>query len=185
MIINPVAQLNKKLTVPLAHAIKDIPWITPNRLTWLSLLFSVFTSLEIIYGKFQIAAVLNYIAALLDSLDGDLARIRGTGGPKGALLDAVLDRYADILVLAGFILNSPADYLIPGLAAILGSVVVPYTRAKCEALELPVAGSFGSRDIRQLIITLGLLLNIPGPTLCVLAVISNLSGIHRLWSGLR
>ena len=85
----------------------------------------------------------------LDYIDGELARKHGLSSREGAIFDAVLDRYADFLVigaltyLTAVILNPQRDLfigqmtfltsetvLLLGLAALLGSALTPYVRAK-------------------------------------------------------
>ncbi len=174
-----VERFNKTFTRPLAQALARYPWLSPNMLTWTSLVVGVFAGGLIYYGVYRLSGVLVLFSAWLDSLDGDLARARGRTSPRGAILDAVLDRYIDFAILAGLTLNTGA-YITGGLA-IFGALMVPYVRAKTEAEGLSSTATFASRDIRNLLLFVGLVFQRPYETLLVLAVLTNLSAIHRFY----
>ncbi len=180
-----VERLNKKLTVPVARLIKDIGWITPNRITFISFLVSgIVAPLIVIQGHLMLAGLIVYVGALLDSLDGDLARERGISSKEGAILDAVLDRYTDLFLIGSLIIYD-RDCLLPGLFAMVGSSLVPYIRARTEAEGKRSTPTVGSRDVRNLILFVGLILGVPCATLYTLAIVSNVSALHRLIHALR
>ena len=180
-----VEVLNKKFTVPLAKRLRDVEWITPNRITLFSFLLSgILAPLAIVKGLLPLAGLLVYAGALLDSLDGDLARERGISSREGAILDAVLDRYTDLLLIGALLLYEESC-LLAGVFAMIGSSLVPYIRAKAEAEGKSSTATFGSRDIRNLILFIGLILSAPCFTLYTLAIVSNLSALHRLFHALR
>ena len=179
-----IARANKRLTVPLARRLRDVWWITPDRLTLASFVVAgVLAPLCILGGLLPFAGVLTYAGALLDSLDGDLAKERGITSSRGAVLDAVLDRYIDLFLIGALMLYD-RSCLIAGIFAMVGSSLVPYIRAKVEAEGGRSTATFGSRDIRNLILFVGLVLSAPCLTLYVLAVVSNLSALHRLFHAL-
>ncbi len=180
-----VEKFNKKITRPLARKLAPVRWISPNLITWISFLFSgLVAPFLILRGKLQMAGLLVLLGAWLDSLDGDLARERGQVSPEGAILDAVLDRYTDLLIIASLILYCNRC-LVAGLLAMIGSSLVPYVRARVEACGKQAAATFGSRDIRNVIVMLGLILRRPFELLWVLAVVSNLSALHRFYLGVK
>ena len=72
------------------------------------------------------------ISGLFDALDGAIARIYGEATKFGGFFDSVLDRYADAVVLSGIIVGGLTN-LIWGLAALFGSLLVSYARARAEA----------------------------------------------------
>lgn len=183
-IIVPKSFLDKIIqffTVKLAGYLVSISWITPNRITWLSCgLGGPVAGWFILQKHYLIAVVFVVISGIFDSLDGDLARARGTASKAGNILDSVLDRYVDFFIIAAMILVSPNDNLIPGLLAILGGTMVPYIRAKSESVGKSTVASIGSRAIRTVLIIIGLLGRQIYPLLIVLAAISNIAAIHRL-----
>ena len=177
-----IERMNKKLTIPIAGILVNISWITPNGITWMSALIGgVLGSWAIVAGFNLTAAILVLIGGLLDSLDGDLARARQSGTREGEILDAVLDRYIDFFIIAALIWQTPACLLV-GLAALLGNQMVPYLRARTEAAGKSSVATFGSRDIRNLIIIVGLIGGWYCALLLVLAVIANASAIHRFYN---
>ena len=128
-------------------------WITPNRISLAGFLIGgVVTSVSILTLPLWVAGLLFAIGDLMDYLDGDVARRQGTDSSEGAIVDAVLDRYTDFLAfgaltyLVAVILDEYSDFLIGasayltentalllGLAALMGTMLTPYVRAKTEA----------------------------------------------------
>lgn len=167
-------------TVKLAGSLVDMPWITPNGITFVSAIIGgLIASWQIVTHHYLIAVLLIVIAGVGDSLDGDLARARGVASKEGELLDSILDRYTDFLLISALILVAPDKHLIIGLLALLGSTLVPYIRARSEAAGKSTVASIGSRATRTVLIILGLLTNQIFPLLIVLAAISNIAAIHR------
>ena len=175
-----IERFNKALLRSVGHRISRWRWVTPNRITWISVLIGGPLAVwAILRGHTILAGVFVLLGSWLDSLDGDVAREQGRSSPEGAILDAVLDRYVDFFVIGAIILTSPIDHLIPGLLALLGITLVPYPRAKTEAEGKSSVSTIGSRDIRNIILVIGLVLGSLFWLLVVLAVVSNLSAIHR------
>jgi phosphatidylglycerophosphate synthase len=118
---------------------------TPNIVTVIGFVLSV--SAAVTYGLTSaqqtlwllVAVVLLMASGFCDTLDGILARTYHQTTRFGGLLDSLLDRYADVLVLAGVIFSgasvlfSSAFSLAVALAAIASSFMVSYTRARAEA----------------------------------------------------
>jgi len=174
-----IENLNRKLTDPLARYLEKINWITPNGITWASFIVAgILAPIAISFGFYMISALVIWVGDLLDHLDGDLARIRGCASKEGEILDAVLDRYVDFLLIAAILWQIPECLLI-GFLALLGSQMVPYIRARSEAVGKAAATSFGTREVRNLILVIGLLLGWLCILLIILAIISNASAIHR------
>src|SRR5207244_7161667 len=79
-------------------------------------------------------------AGLFDFFDGSLARASGQVTPFGAFLDSVIDRYSDLVVLLGIVVlfaRTPnARGAILAMAALVGSVMVSYTKARAESIGI-------------------------------------------------
>ena len=111
---------------------------------------------------FWLAAAAFVVGSVLDILDGALARQSGKGTPFGAFLDSTTDRISEGLVLGAIALvfaregNEAA--LAFAFAALAGSFLVSYTRARAEALGLKGDVGIGSRAERVVVITAGLVL---------------------------
>ncbi|MEJ2126032.1 MAG: archaetidylinositol phosphate synthase [Candidatus Bathyarchaeota archaeon] len=111
--------------------------LTPNRVSILGIIFSILSG--VVYSQWQInraflilAPVLILVSGLFDALDGVIARVHGKATTFGAFFDSMLDRYADAIVLCGIIAGGLSN-LTWGLAALVGSVMVSYSRARAEA----------------------------------------------------
>ena len=180
-----IERLNKKSSVPVARLLVNVSWITPNGITWTSALVAgVLAPWTIVTGLNLPAAIFVLAGAWLDSLDGDLARARQSGTKEGEILDAVLDRYIDFAIIAALIWQTPVC-LLAGLAALLGNQMVPYLRARTEAAGKVSVATFGSRDIRNMILVVGLLAGWYCTLLIMLALIANASALHRFYHATR
>jgi CDP-diacylglycerol--glycerol-3-phosphate 3-phosphatidyltransferase len=111
---------------------------------------------------YWLGAVLFVVGSILDILDGALARSRGSGSPFGAFLDSTVDRVGEGFMIGsiGLVLmrHDQMWALALAFAAIGGSFLVSYTRARAEALGLKGDVGFGSRAERVIVITTGLCL---------------------------
>ncbi|MGL5510783.1 MAG: CDP-alcohol phosphatidyltransferase family protein, partial [Microcoleaceae cyanobacterium] len=166
--------------------LSEIKWITPNGITWLgAMIGGPLTAYLIVQNYYIVAVFMVIISGLLDGLDGDLARVRGTTTIEGGILDSVLDRYVDFLIISAVILINPEQFLIPGLIALLGSTLVPYIRARSEAAGKSTVSSIGSRATRTVLIILGILTQQFYILLITLAIISNIAAIHRFIYAIR
>jgi CDP-diacylglycerol--glycerol-3-phosphate 3-phosphatidyltransferase len=114
------------------------------------------------WAFFLAGAALFVVGSILDILDGALARTRGTGSPFGAFLDSTVDRVGEGFMLGAiglvFVRYDQLWAVALAFAAIAGSFLVSYTRAKAEALGLKGDVGFGSRAERVVVITAGLVL---------------------------
>lgn len=119
-----------------AELIYDIG-VTPNRVTAVGLSCAVLASF--FYLTWQqnpfyliVAPILLLFSGFFDILDGIVARIHQETTIFGAFLDSLADRYVDTLIFAALIISGLCG-LSGGLAALIGSVLVSYTRAKAES----------------------------------------------------
>ena len=111
---------------------------------------------------FWLGAALFVIGSVLDILDGALARSSGKGTPFGAFLDSTTDRIGEAFMLGAIALVFSRDgnevALAFAFAAVAGSFLVSYTRARAEALGLKGDVGIGSRAERVVVIVAGLVL---------------------------
>jgi CDP-diacylglycerol---glycerol-3-phosphate 3-phosphatidyltransferase len=114
------------------------------------------------YLFFWTGGVLFVVGSVLDILDGALARAASKGTVFGAFLDSTFDRVGEAAILAtiglSFMRDSNEVALMAAFAAVSGSFLVSYTRAKAEALGLRGDVGFGSRVERVVLIAVGLFL---------------------------
>jgi CDP-diacylglycerol--glycerol-3-phosphate 3-phosphatidyltransferase len=111
---------------------------------------------------FLAGASLFVVGSVLDILDGALARRRGTGTPFGAFLDSTVDRVGEGFMLGAIglvLMREDSEWGVAlTLAAMAGSFLVSYARAKAEMLGLKGDVGIGSRAERVVVITTGLVL---------------------------
>ena len=109
---------------------------------------------------FVLGGALFVIGSVLDILDGALARRSGKGTPFGAFLDSTVDRVGELFMLSAIGLVLMRDGSEWGVAltfaAVGGSFLVSYTRARAEAIGLKGDVGFGSRTERVVVIAVGL-----------------------------
>jgi phosphatidylglycerophosphate synthase/putative flippase GtrA len=108
--------------------------LTPNQLTAASLLASIAGAAAFAAGQPALGGVLVILCAILDALDGLVARHRGTASDSGELIDAAVDRYAEIATFAGIAAwyrGYPPGFWL-ALLSLGGALLVSYARAKGE-----------------------------------------------------
>lgn len=180
--------------------------ITPNMVTVASFAFAVAAAvffalaapgreLYLFLGGAAVA-----VNAILDGLDGRLARLTNTSSRKGDYLDHVVDRYSDAAILLGLAL-SPYGDLRWGLLAFAGTFLTSYMGTQAQALGLGrnYAGWLGRADRLVILIAVPVLvyaayflaLPIPAPVepivlmLAYFAIVGNITALQRFWSGWR
>jgi CDP-diacylglycerol--glycerol-3-phosphate 3-phosphatidyltransferase len=149
--------------------------VSPNALTWLSLVFAAGAGVALAFGAFGTGIALIVVSGLCDVFDGAVARATGKVSPFGALLDSTVDRLSDALPLVGlsvFYASQPLFALIPALAMV-GGFVVPYVRARAETVGVTLPPLFMRRAERIVLLVLSLLLGMlplgtPLPTILTL-----------------
>jgi CDP-diacylglycerol---glycerol-3-phosphate 3-phosphatidyltransferase len=141
--------------------------LTPDALTAAGVLLSVAGAVVVYFehrgwGFFWLGAALFAVGSILDILDGALARSRGTGSEFGAFIDSTVDRVGEAFMLAAIalvLMRAENEWGVAlAFAALAGSFLVSYTRARAEALGLRGDVGFGSRAERVVVITTGLVL---------------------------
>jgi archaetidylinositol phosphate synthase len=164
--------------------------LTPNALTVLGLLASTCSAWAYINWRTNrlylvAAACLILLSGLLDAFDGVLARKTGKVTRFGGFFDSVADRYSDAVVLGAIIVSGLCDPFW-GMAALIGSLMVSYARARAEAAGVAmIAVGFAERAERMILlvaVTLGAYYRIEvlGYGIIVLALIANLTVVQRV-----
>jgi CDP-diacylglycerol---glycerol-3-phosphate 3-phosphatidyltransferase len=112
------------------------------------------------YLFFWVGGALFVVGSIADILDGALARAASKGTVFGAFLDSTFDRVGEAAMLAAIGLSFMHDEnelaLMAAFAAVIGSFLVSYTRAKAEAIGLRGDVGFGSRVERVVLVSVGL-----------------------------
>ncbi len=156
VVINPVVKLLIKLG------------LTPNAVTTIGFILNVGVTIIFINGAEEgnrgdlsyvgWAGALILFAGLFDMLDGQVARLGNMGSTFGALYDSVLDRYSELVMFFGicYYLVGHHYFLssIFAFIAMIGSMMVSYTRARAEGLGIECKDGLMQRPER--IITIGI-----------------------------
>lgn len=150
--------------------------ITPNQVTCGALGLALIAALLIGAGWLRLGALVLIAGSLGDLVDGMLARSTGQVSPFGAFFDSTLDRIGEGAVLAAVAYRFAVDGrpLLVALVvlALLGSLLVSYTRARAEALGVDCTVGLMSRAERLVLVIAGLLLGLLGPAIAAVAVLS-------------
>ena len=171
----------------IAHEVK----LTPNEITIVGVVFAFFSAF--VYVKWQMNTLLLLLATALlllsgfcDALDGVVARIYGEETMFGGFLDSLLDRYADAVVYVGIMFGGLCDFHW-GLAAIIGSLLVSYSRARAEAAGIKMESIGLAERAERILIIAGASLvgvfwqpvTVMNVAVILLAVLTNLTVLQR------
>ncbi len=142
-----------RVAEPVARAMVGLR-LRPNQLSCLGLVGSVIAAAAFAADQRRAGAVCLALAGALDILDGAVARASGQVSPFGAFLDSVLDRYSDLLVLAGLVFLfarlGRLEVVVAVLLALIGTVMVSYTRARAESVGVECRVGLMERGERML-----------------------------------
>jgi len=138
---------------------------------------------------FWLGAAVFVLGSIMDILDGALARAGGKTTPFGAFIDSTTDRIGEAFMLGAiglvFMREANEVALAFAFAAVAGSFLVSYTRARAEALGLKGDVGIGSRAERVVVITVGLVFAPWGAlswAIYLLAATTWLTVGQRVWS---
>jgi archaetidylinositol phosphate synthase len=165
--------------------------LTPNRISAAGIALVFLAALT--YTEWQLNTFLLLLATALlllsgfcDALDGVVARLYGEATVFGGFLDSLLDRYADAAVYVGIIIGGLCDVRW-GLVAIIGSLLVSYSRARAEAAGIRMESiGFAERAERMIILAGASIVasfwqtvTVMNVSILLLAVLSNLTVLQR------
>ncbi|MEM4334833.1 MAG: CDP-alcohol phosphatidyltransferase family protein [Candidatus Caldarchaeum sp.] len=154
-------------------------------LTFLSLFFYGLARVERVY--FLAAGFVLSLGALLDGLDGSLARLTGSQSRMGAFVDSVSDRVSDSLIVVGFMITGYVDGLL-AVVMLASSMLVSYVRARGESLSVSLKEvGIGERAVRVVAAILGTFLAYLNPLMLYvsavfISVVSFITVVQRVWA---
>jgi len=159
--------------------------VTPNVLTLLGVLGSAGAATLLARGQFLAGGIVVLAAGALDILDGALARATGQVTRFGAVFDSVMDRVSEAAILFGLLYyytdRDAREESLLILAALAGSMLVSYIRARAEILGLSMKEGLFTRAERVIIIGVGSMIDQVRIALWILAVLANLTALQRLF----
>jgi CDP-diacylglycerol--glycerol-3-phosphate 3-phosphatidyltransferase len=158
--------------------------IHPNVLTFIGLVINAVAAVLLAYGWFITAGVVMITAGLFDMVDGRVARETQQVTLFGGFFDSVVDRYSDLVLLMGLLVYYASInryfYVVLTAVVMTASVMVSYTRARAECSIPKCKVGFMERPERMVLLIIGALFNRMAPVLWVIAVIGNISVVHRM-----
>jgi len=163
--------------------------LTPNQVTVVGLALTFLAAGLAAYGQLRWAGVVLIFAGTCDILDGALARTTNAGYPYGAFLDSTLDRYSEGAIYLGLAayfvgMGGPLErwLVLATLAALAGSFLVSYVRARAQSLGFTCKSGLFQRPERVVVTVIGLIVG--GPVLYVvvflLAIVTNITALQRI-----
>jgi phosphatidylglycerophosphate synthase len=182
----PVSRfVNRPLSTRLSMALAPLR-PAPDLVSLVAFTLGVAGAVLLAAGRGLAGALLVHASSVADGVDGEVARLQLRGGPRGALLDGVLDRVGDAAILAGLGLwaldgHDTRGVLVLTVAATAGALLSMASKDRAAALGLPPAPEralgwlLGGRDGRLLLVAVGALLGAPIAALAAVTATSALS----------
>jgi CDP-diacylglycerol--glycerol-3-phosphate 3-phosphatidyltransferase len=168
--------------------------LTPNAISLTGLALNLLAAALVWQRYFFLGGVAFVAGSVMDTLDGRYSRMSGKGTPFGAFLDSTLDRIEEGIVLtavAAYFASRNDDLAVAAVViAVLGSLMVSYTRARAEALGIPCQVGIATRAVRVVILSAGLLFakgaslgdfELLAPAVYVLAALTVITTFQRIF----
>src|ERR1700710_2570707 len=168
--------------------------LTPNAISMVGLVGNLVAAALVTQRLFFLAGVAFVLGSVMDTLDGRYSRMSGKGSLFGAFLDSTLDRAEEGIVLAavaGYFAAQGEDFAAAMcVVAVLGSLMVSYTRARAEALGVECKVGLATRPVRVVLLSIGLIFakgagigdfELLAPSIYVIAVLTIITVIQRVW----
>jgi CDP-diacylglycerol--glycerol-3-phosphate 3-phosphatidyltransferase len=134
--------------------------LTPNTISLTGFVLNLAAAALVVQRLFFLAGIAFIVGSVMDTLDGRYSRMSGKGTPFGAFLDSTLDRLEEGIVLtavAAYFASRHNEIAVAAVvAAVLGSLMVSYTRARAEALGVACKVGLATRPVRVVILSVGL-----------------------------
>jgi archaetidylinositol phosphate synthase len=180
--LDTIKEFIRNLLRPIA---KKIIGVNPNTLTLFGLSLSLVSAVFFARREVLIAGLLLLAGGFFDAFDGAVARENNRITKYGGFLDSVSDRFADSGIIIGAMYGglavfSPFPEWFIGTFAIVGSLMVSYTRARAEAAGASAAVGIGDRPVRVTIIIIGAFLNMVNWAILLVAIISFITVFQRI-----
>ena len=168
--------------------------LTPNAISMVGLLGNLVAAYLVTQRLFFLAGIAFILGSVMDTLDGRYSRMSGKGTLFGAFLDSTLDRIEEGIVLAavaGYFAANGEDFAAAMcVVAVLGSLMVSYTRARAEALGVECKVGLATRPVRVVILSIGLVFakgagigdfELLAPSVYLIAALTIITTIQRVW----
>jgi CDP-diacylglycerol--glycerol-3-phosphate 3-phosphatidyltransferase len=164
----------------------------PDFFTWLGFLSTLVASFLLIQDHWRVAGLVILLSGCFDLFDGVVARKSGKVTAFGAFLDSVVDRYSDLFLLLALLIyylkKGEGDLAILTFVISIGVTLIPYTRARAEALQVQCNIGLMERAERIILFSAGTLFHWMEPVLWIMAILTHftvLQRIYHVWRTLR
>jgi len=167
--------------------------LTPNAISLTGFTLNLGAAALLADRLFFLSGIAFIVGSIMDTLDGRYSRMSGKGTPFGAFLDSTLDRLEEGIVLtavAAYFASRHDQVAVAAVViAVLGSLMVSYTRARAEALGVACKVGLATRPVRVVILSAGLVLargaslgdfQLLAPAVYVLAALTAVTMIQRV-----
>ncbi len=143
--------INRKISTRITKFLVKYDFITPNVVTIISTLIGLLSFLSFFKNP-ALGGILAQLSSIIDGCDGEIARIKNMKSKFGGVLDSLLDRYVDVLIVFAIFLVYGFTYLsaFAFLLAVTGSVFISYLWHLTN-----VRAVFATRDVRLFIVMVG------------------------------
>ncbi len=159
--------------------------LTPNMLSLVGFVGNAGAAFLVTREALFAAGLVYLFFSAVDLLDGAVARATGSASPYGAVLDAVLDRSSEALILVGiawyFAERGETWQTVAAFMALFGSIAVSYVRARAEIVGVSMREGLFRRQERVVLLGGGLLLGWLTLVVAALAILSNLTALQRFY----
>jgi CDP-diacylglycerol--glycerol-3-phosphate 3-phosphatidyltransferase len=168
--------------------------LTPNAISLAGFALNLAAAGLVLGRLFFLAGIAFIAGSVMDTLDGRYSRMSGKGTLFGAFLDSTLDRIEEGVVLAAiawyFADRGDAVAAAGCVVAVLGSLMVSYTRARAEALGVECKVGIATRPVRVVILSAGLVFakgaslgdfELLAPAVYALAGLTAITAAQRVW----
>jgi CDP-diacylglycerol--glycerol-3-phosphate 3-phosphatidyltransferase len=168
--------------------------LTPNAISVMGLFGNLVAAFLVTQRLFFLAGIAFILGSVMDTMDGRYSRMSGKGTLFGAFLDSTLDRVEEGIVIAavaGYFASRGEDFAAAiCVVAVLGSLMVSYTRARAEALGVECKVGLATRPVRVVLLSIGLIFakgagigdfELLAPAIYVLAGLTIFTVFQRVW----
>jgi phosphatidylglycerophosphate synthase len=164
----------------------------PNLFTLLGFFATLAACFLILMGSWFFAGLAIILSGLFDLFDGVVARKLEKVTTLGSFLDSVLDRYSDLLFLLAILIyylkkGEPGLVILTSFVS-MGTVLIPYVRAKAESLQIQCTIGLMERAERIILLSAGALFQWMEPVLWILVILTHFTVLQRIyyvWKKLR
>ena len=171
--------------------------LKPNHWTAITILFAIVAFYFLTQQMFLAAAIFMIVSGFFDMVDGAVARVNNMASKLGAYLDTVTDRYVEGIIIFALLFAGLPAFVIPAYAWIFlflfGSLMTTYVKSAAKEKELvldELTGGILERAERLIILFVGIILASIDPmyltyVIVLLAILSNVSALQRMWKAVR